>query len=105
MVLVETAGEVVTERQMFGGLAFMLGGRTAEGFDIGPPRVQSLLEVPRGVLVGTVDGLSLAQRGRVRPLLRDRIDHPVTTIAAGLDGTVYVASVVMLLKVMLEGPL
>jgi len=68
-------------------------GRTAEGFDIGPPRVQSLLEVPRGVLVGTVDGLSLARHGRARPLLRELIDHPVTTIAAGFDGTVYVASV------------
>jgi len=67
-------------------------GRTDEGFDIEPVRVQSLLEVPRGLLIGTVDGLSLARRGRAQPLLRGSVDRPVTAIVAGNDGTVYVAS-------------
>lgn len=67
-------------------------GRTDEGFDIEPVRVQSLLEVSRGLLIGTVEGLSLARRGRAQPVLRASVDHPVTTIVAGNDGTIYVAS-------------
>jgi signal transduction histidine kinase/CheY-like chemotaxis protein len=64
-------------------------GHTEEGVDIQSLRVQSLLEVSRGLLIGTVEGLSLARRGRTRPLLRGSIDRPVTTIVAGPDGSVY----------------
>lgn len=67
-------------------------GRTGEGFDIGTSRVQSLFEIPRGLLVGTVDGLSLVSHGRARPLLRSSIDRPVTAMVEGPDGTVYVAA-------------
>ncbi|NID16962.1 hybrid sensor histidine kinase/response regulator [Luteibacter yeojuensis] len=67
-------------------------GRTSEGFDIAPTRIQALLEVPRGLLIGTVKGLSVGRHGQTWPLLRGLIDHPVTMMAPGPDGTVYVAA-------------
>jgi signal transduction histidine kinase/CheY-like chemotaxis protein len=67
-------------------------GRTSEGFDIEPMRIQSLLEVRRGLLIGTVKGLSIGRDGHTWPLLRGVIDHPVTMLAPGPDGTVYVAA-------------
>ncbi|MGE7138092.1 ATP-binding protein [Luteibacter sp. NPDC031894] len=67
-------------------------GRTSEGFDIETMRVQSLLEVPKGLLIGTVRGLSIGGDGQTRPLLRGAIDHPVTMLAPAPDGTVYVAA-------------
>lgn len=67
-------------------------GKTSEGFDIEAMRVQTLLETPRGLLIGTVDGLSLGQDGKTRPLLRAIIDHPVTMLVRGPDDTVYVAA-------------
>lgn len=67
-------------------------GRTSEGFDIETVRVQSLLEVPRGLLIGTVRGLSIGRDGHTSALLRGVIDHPVTMLAPGPDGAVYVAA-------------
>jgi signal transduction histidine kinase/streptogramin lyase len=67
-------------------------GRTSDGFDVETMRIQSLLEVPRGLLVGTVKGLSIGRDEHTRPLLRGVIDHPVTMLAADPDGTVYVAA-------------
>ncbi|MET0505399.1 MAG: ATP-binding protein [Luteibacter sp.] len=68
-------------------------GRTSSGFEVGPARIQSLLALPGDrLLVGTVDGLTLGERGRVRPVLRDTVDRPVTTMTMGPDGTLFVAA-------------
>ncbi|APG02892.1 hypothetical protein BJI69_02510 [Luteibacter rhizovicinus DSM 16549] len=69
-------------------------GRASGGFDLGPSRVQSLLEMADGrLLAGGVDGLTIASGRIAHPLFRDTIDHPVTEMAAAADGTVYVAAV------------
>ncbi len=67
-------------------------GKTAEGFTLDSLRVQSLLEVPRGLLVGTVEGLFIAHAGKSRPLLRSAIHHPVISLVSAPDGTVYAAA-------------
>lgn len=67
-------------------------GQTGERHDVGELRVQSLLEVPRGLLVGTAEGLFLARNGRSLPLLRGTIERPVTALIAGPGGTVYAAA-------------
>ncbi|HEY4294376.1 hybrid sensor histidine kinase/response regulator [Luteibacter sp.] len=67
-------------------------GRTSDGFDIETIRVQSLLEIPRGLLIGTVKGLAVGRDGHTWALFRGVIDHPVTMLAPGRDGTVYVAA-------------
>ena len=68
-------------------------GRAGEGFDLGPPRVQSLLGLThQRVLIGTVDGLSLGARGKVTPVLRESIGHPVTAMTQAADGTIFAAS-------------
>jgi len=66
-------------------------GRTEASLDIGDLRVQSLLEVPAGLLIGTAEGLAIARDGRWRRILRGEIDGPVTTLVAGADGTIYAA--------------
>jgi signal transduction histidine kinase/CheY-like chemotaxis protein len=69
-------------------------GRTSEGFDLGPARVQSLLETASGrVLAGSVDGLALAVGRRAIPLFRGQIHRPVTAMVSSPDGRVYVAAV------------
>ncbi|MEX1826215.1 ATP-binding protein [Luteibacter sp. CQ10] len=67
-------------------------GKASDGFDIGPARVQSLFESDAGLLIGTVDGLSIASRRSVRPLARDRIHRPVTAMVGDGKGMVYVAA-------------
>jgi signal transduction histidine kinase/ligand-binding sensor domain-containing protein/CheY-like chemotaxis protein len=68
-------------------------GHTSSGFELGPARIQALLAA-RGdrLLIGTVDGLSLGDHGRARPILRDAIARPVTTMTTGPDGTIFVAA-------------
>lgn len=66
-------------------------GRTETALDIGDLRVQSLLEVPAGLLIGTAEGLAIARDGRWNRIFRGAIDGPVTTLVAGANGTVYVA--------------
>jgi signal transduction histidine kinase/ligand-binding sensor domain-containing protein/ActR/RegA family two-component response regulator len=69
-------------------------GRASGGFDLGPARVQSLLETAGGrLLAGSVDGLTLAAGGHARPLFREAINRAVTSVAAAPDGTVYVAAI------------
>ena len=69
-------------------------GRTSEGFDLGPARVQALLETLSGrLLAGSVDGLALAVGRHAIPLFRGQIHKPVTAMASGPDGRVYVAAV------------
>lgn len=69
-------------------------GRASDGFDLGPARVQSLLEIADGrLLAGGVDGLSVASGRVATPLLRDTIKGAVTSMAAAADGTVYVAAI------------
>ncbi|SEP13993.1 Signal transduction histidine kinase [Luteibacter sp. UNC138MFCol5.1] len=97
-------GRTVTAVAFHGGTQLWVGGlrgwirafdpatgRTESGFDVGDLRVQSLLEVPRGLLVGTAEGLYLARKGAARPWLRGVIDRPVTTLVEGPRGTVYAA--------------
>lgn len=68
-------------------------GRTSAGFELGAPRIQSLLALPgHRLLIGTVDGLTLAHRRSVRPVLRSHIDRPVTSMAVGADGALYIAA-------------
>lgn len=68
-------------------------GRTSAGFELGAPRIQSLLDLPgQRLLIGTVDGLSVARRGSPRPVLRSLIDRPVTSMTVGPGGTVFVAA-------------
>jgi len=67
-------------------------GRTEAALDIGDLRVQSLLEIPAGLLIGTAEGLAIARDGhRWRRIFPGTIDGPVTTLVAGADGVVYVA--------------
>jgi signal transduction histidine kinase/ActR/RegA family two-component response regulator len=62
-------------------------GHTGEAFELGAPRIQSLLALPgHRLLVGTVDGLSVAVRGRVKPVLRSAVYRPVTSIIAAPGG-------------------
>ncbi|MET0936762.1 MAG: ATP-binding protein [Luteibacter sp.] len=69
-------------------------GRTGDGFDLGPARVQSLLETNAGrTLAGSVDGLALAIGQRAIPLFRGRIHHPVTAMVSDTDGRIHVAAV------------
>ncbi|HVI56442.1 MAG TPA: ATP-binding protein [Luteibacter sp.] len=69
-------------------------GRASSGYELGAARVQSLLETADGrLLAGTVEGLSIAAGHVARPLFRQVIDHAVTSMAASVDGTVYVAAV------------
>lgn len=68
-------------------------GKTSSGFDIGPSRIQSLLETAQDdLLIGTVDGLSQASHGRVRPVARQQIHRPVVAMSPSPDGRVYVAA-------------
>ncbi|WP_051938436.1 hybrid sensor histidine kinase/response regulator [Luteibacter sp. 9135] len=68
-------------------------GHTGEGFELGAPRIQSLWALPGGrLLVGTVDGLSVATHGKVRPVLRSVVHRPVTSIVAAPGGGVIVAA-------------
>ncbi len=68
-------------------------GHTGEGFELGAPRIQSLWALPGGrLLIGTVDGLSLAAHGKVRPVLRSVVHRPVTSIVAAPGGGVIVAA-------------
>lgn len=68
-------------------------GKTSAGFDIGPSRIQALHETASGdLMIGTVEGLSIAGPGGVRPLLRALIHRPVVAMAAASDGKVYVAA-------------
>lgn len=68
-------------------------GRTSAGFELGAPRIQALLDLPgQRLLIGTVDGLSVARRGSSRPVLRSLIDRPVTSMAVGPGGSVFVAA-------------
>lgn len=69
-------------------------GKTSAGFDIGPSRIQSLHETSSGdLLIGTVDGLSIASHARVRPLARQTIRRPVVAMAFAPDDKVYVAAI------------
>jgi signal transduction histidine kinase/ligand-binding sensor domain-containing protein/ActR/RegA family two-component response regulator len=69
-------------------------GRATGGFDLGPARVQSLLEISGGgLLAGSVEGLTLADNQGARPLFRGVIDRAVTSMAAASDGTVYIAAI------------
>jgi signal transduction histidine kinase/ligand-binding sensor domain-containing protein/CheY-like chemotaxis protein len=69
-------------------------GRATGGFDLGPARVQSLLEISGGgLLAGSVEGLTLADNQGARPLFRGVIDRAVASMAAASDGTVYIAAI------------
>lgn len=68
-------------------------GRTSPGFDLGAPRIQSLLALPgQRLLVGTVDGLAVASGRSAHPVLRASLARPVTSMALGPDGSVFVAA-------------
>ncbi|QWT20471.1 response regulator [Bacillus sp. NP157] len=68
-------------------------GRTGEAYDVGPMRIQALLETRAGdVLAGTVEGLTRIHRGHAAPWLRSEIRHAVTSLTEAPDGKVYVAA-------------
>ncbi|SDF89880.1 ATP-binding protein [Dyella sp. 333MFSha] len=68
-------------------------GHTSPGFELGAPRIQSLLALPgQRLLIGTVDGLTVGRGRTAQPVLRSTIDRPVTTMASGPGGDVFVAA-------------
>lgn len=69
-------------------------GRTGQGFDLGPARIQSLLETAGGrLLAGSVDGLALAVGRGAIPLFRGTVHRPVTAMVREPDGRIHLAAI------------
>ncbi|MDY1547007.1 hybrid sensor histidine kinase/response regulator [Luteibacter sahnii] len=67
-------------------------GKASAGFDVGPARIQSLLEVAGQLFIGTVDGLSVRSRGRTHAVARERLRRPVTMMVRDGATGLYVAA-------------